>query len=373
MKSYEKIKENKTLKTLFFLLFGAIIIGLFFILRFYFWPFLFALILYLALRPFNDKLEKLVRLRSISSAIIIIGLFLVILVPLFFLFVALADQTMELYGVIEKEISGGIILKWQKTVLVKKVLLFININPADVTQKITELIQNGAVSTVSSFTKLLSFPINFTISFFFMILMLFFLLKDGYKLDSVIYETLPFPDDLEKMVVDRLKEVIRVLLAGNLMIMAFQGIAIGVGLSIAGISIPLVWGTIAGVLSLIPVVGTSLIWIPAALVLIFKGAYGWALFLAIWSLVWYLLLENLVKPKVFGKKLNFHPLLFFFLLLGSIQAFNLPGVLIGPILLTLFYSFWEIYKFFDEYDFSTKNVLHDLAGAENSEIIADDE
>jgi predicted PurR-regulated permease PerM len=48
--------------------------------------------------------------------------------------------------------------------------------------------------------------------------------------------------------------------------------------------------------------------------------------------------------------LHFHPLIFFFLLLGSIQAFGLPGVIIGPLLLTLFYSLWEIYKLLDEYD-----------------------
>jgi len=62
-----------------------------------------------------------------------------------------------------------------------------------------------------------------------------------------------------------------------------------------------------------------------------------------------MVLENLVKPKIFGDRLNFHPLLFFFLLLGSIQAFNLPGVIIGPIILSLFYSFWEIYKILDDY------------------------
>jgi len=373
MNSYEKIKENKTLKTLFFLLFGSIIIGLIFIFRFYFWPFLFALILYMALRPVNDKLEKIVKQRSLSSTILIVTLFLVILVPLFFLFVALANQTMELYNVIEIKITGGMLVDLQKSAFVQKALALFNINPGDITKKITELIQNGAFSTMTSITKLISLPINFVISFFFMILMLFFLLKDGYKFDSLVYETLPFPDDLEKMIVNRLKEVIRVLLAGNLMIMFFQGLAMGVGLSIAGITMPLVWGTIAGVLSLIPVVGTSLIWIPAALFLVFKGAYGWAIFIAVWSLLWYLILENLVKPKVFGKKLNFHPLLFFFLLLGSIQAFNLPGVIIGPILLTLFYSFWEIYKFFDEYDFSAKKDLNGTAKTELEEISTSDD
>jgi predicted PurR-regulated permease PerM len=82
-----------------------------------------------------------------------------------------------------------------------------------------------------------------------------------------------------------------------------------------------------------------------------------AIFTAVWCFMWYMLLENLVKPKVLGDKLNFHPLIFFFLLIASIQAFSLPGIIIGPILLSLFYSFWEIYKLLDEYDMHNRIKL----------------
>jgi predicted PurR-regulated permease PerM len=106
----------------------------------------------------------------------------------------------------------------------------------------------------------------------------------------------------------------------------------------------------AAIFSLIPLVGTTIVWFPLVIYLVIIGSFLKALFLGIWCLAWYLLLENLVKPKVFGHKLNFHPVVFFFLLLGSIQAFGLPGILIGPLLLTLFFSLWEIYKMLREYD-----------------------
>ena len=96
-----------------------------------------------------------------------------------------------------------------------------------------------------------------------MVLMLFFLLKDGYKMGSTFYKVLPFPDDMEKNIVSRLKEVIRVLLAGNLLIMILQGLMLGVGFFIGGIKMPLLWGSLGAILSLIPVVGTVLIWLPA--------------------------------------------------------------------------------------------------------------
>jgi predicted PurR-regulated permease PerM len=136
--------------------------------------------------------------------------------------------------------------------------------------------------------------------------------------------------------------------------MVMQGTALGIGFFIAGIGMSQLWGSIAAILSLIPAIGTMFIWVPAVVYLIVSGNYLNSIFLGIWCLLWYQLLENLVKPKFFGEKLHFHPVIFFFLLLGSIQAFGLPGVIVGPLLLTLFYSFWNVYKLLDEYDMWNK-------------------
>ncbi|MBP7604639.1 MAG: AI-2E family transporter, partial [Spirochaetes bacterium] len=137
---------------------------------------------------------------------------------------------------------------------------------------------------------------------------------------------------------------------GILLIMLVRGGAVGIGFFIAGINGALLWGSVAAVFSLIPVIGTSVTWLPAAVYLMAVGRVGWATFIFLWGLVWYLFLENFLKPKVFGERLHFHPLIFFFLLLGSLQAFGLSGVIVGPLLLTLFYSFLEIYRVLDEYD-----------------------
>jgi len=352
--SYNLLKENRNLKISFIIIFLAIIVGLIFIFRSYFWPFLFAVILYLVLRPLNDKIEGYLRSRSLSSFVLIFFIVILILVPVLFLLIALGDQIFQLYSLIMEKIQSGILQDLQNLFIVKKLMLYFNLSNADLMKKITDSLQSSAGVALSSITSLISYPLRIALNFFFMLLMLFFLLKDGYRLDDTIYATLPFPDDMEKDIFKRLKEVIRVLLTGNLLIMILQGFFLGLGFFIADVQMPLLWGSIAAILSLIPVVGTVLIWVPVAIFFIIKGFYGWAIFISVWSLFWYLFLENIIKPKVMGSKLQFHPLLFFFLLLGSISTFNLPGVLVGPILLTLFYSFWEIYKLFDEYDLHNK-------------------
>ena len=347
--SYFDLIENRTLKVLFMLLFSAVIFGLLYIFRYYFWPFMFAVIIYLALNPVNELLVKYVRKRGISSTIVIIMIFGLILVPLFYLLVMLGDQAYQLYKYIQQQINTGIIERTVSCDAVRSVIMFFNIEEAEIVNRIVDFFQKTSGKILGGVTAVVSYPISFSINFIFMLLMLFFLFKDGHRLENAFYQVLPFPEDIEKGVIDRLKEVIKVLLAGNLLIMFLQGFMVGLGMSIAGFSTPLLWGSIGAILSLIPVIGTTIIWIPASIYLVISGSYWAALLIGLWCLFWYFMLENLLKPVVFGEKLKFHPLLLFFLLLGSIQAFGLPGVLIGPILLTLFYSLWEIYRIMMEH------------------------
>ena len=348
--SYIELQHNKTVKVLFLILFGAVIAGLVFIFRYYFWPFLFAVILYMALRPVYDLILRLVRKKGIGASIMILVLIVAILVPVFLLILSIIDQVIQLYNIIQEQIKAGIINDIYKSAYVDKIIAYLNIDHKEITSKVTDIVKSASGMALDSAQKIISYPLNFILNFFFLLLMLFFMFMDGDKMAAVIYRALPFPRDLERNVIDRLKEVVRILLTGNLLIMILQGLFVGLGLFIADLPVALLGGSMAGLLSLIPVVGTSLVWAPAVIYLAVTGSYLMSLFLGLWCLIWYLLLENLLKPKLFGKKLNFHPVVFFFLLLGSIQTFGIPGVFIGPLLLTLFYSLWEIYKVMKEYD-----------------------
>ncbi len=343
-KPYRELWHDKTLKILFLIIFGLVTAGLVVIFHFYFWPFLFALILYMALGPAYEFLLKHIKKRGIGAGIMIFFLFALVLVPMYFLIINIIKQGGLLYAIVQKEIKAGIIEDIYKSEIVQKIVSFLGINADDMVKRATDLIQYLSGAALSSAQAAITYPLNFILNFFFLLLILFFFFKDGNRLESAFYRTLPFPNDLVKSVVNRLKEVIKVLLAGNLVIMILQGTAVGIGLFIVDIPIALLGAGIAAILSLIPVIGTSLVWAPAVLYLIFTESYFQALFLGIWCLGLYLLLENIVKPKVFGKRLNFQPVILFFLLLGSLRAFGLAGVLIGPLLLTLFYSLWDIYK-----------------------------
>jgi len=349
--SYRALQQNRKIKTIFLVLFFSIVFALGYIFRFYFWPFIFAVIFFMGLNPINDFLYRYVKRRYISSSIMVFVLFLLVLLPLFFLLLALANQSYEFYQFIGKKFNSALIIDFiHRSPLVQNIYALFNITEGELVQNITESLQDMSLTVFSNLTGLLTFSIRFVVNFFFMMLILFFLFSEGKQFIAMIYRFPLFPADIEEDIFNRRNEVVKVLLAGNILIMLLQGLMVGLGFAMIGLQTALLWGSVSAVLSLIPVVGTAFVWLPAVVYHLIIGKYMAALFLGIWCLAWYLLLENLLKPIVFGDRLHFHPLLFFFLLLGSIQAFNLPGIVIGPILLTLFYSFWEIYKILDEYD-----------------------
>lgn len=352
--SYELLNQNRTMKFVFLAMFAVIIGFLFFIFRGYLWLFIYSMIFFVVLKPMHDRVLALVKIRVLSATIVILFLLCIVIIPMMYLLLILGDQAVELYSSMHFEINQDMFKQINENKVVNDILALLNIRQGDIASKITAFIQRMTMSISSSITSIISYPIALAIKFLLMLLILFFLFKDGHIIDRSLYRIIPLPDDLERDIIVRLKKVIYILMLGNLMIMCLQGFMVGLGLYIAGIGMPLLWGTLAAILSLIPVIGTTFIWIPAVVVLAFTGHQKMAIFAAVWCFSWYMLLENLVKPKVLGDKLDFHPLIFFFLLLASLQTFSLPGVIIGPILLSLFYSFWEIYKLLDEYDMSNR-------------------
>ncbi len=348
--SYSKLTASKKLLYLFYILLSVVFILIIYIYRYFFWPFLFSLVLYVVLKSVYNCLVKYIKIKWICSSLIIISIIILLLIPLFFILITLADQAYEFYIYLQQQYKTGVFHAFLKeSTILKKVFSYTGITETEILQQIFGVLSRTSLSIFSNLTGILSFSLKFITNIFFMLLILFFLFKDGDRLAEKFYKNMPFPDDIEKDIVSRLNSVIKILLAGNLFIMILQGLILGIGFAFFGLPMPLLWACITAVLSLIPVIGTTLIWLPAVLSLITKGSIISAVILGLWCLLGYLVLENLLKPRLFGKKLNFHPLIFFFLLIGSIQAFNLPGIIIGPVLLTLFFSLWELYRILDEY------------------------
>jgi predicted PurR-regulated permease PerM len=145
--------------------------------------------------------------------------------------------------------------------------------------------------------------------------------------------------------INRLRTVGRVALIGSLLTALAQGIIGGIGLWIVGIS-PLFWGSLMAVTSFIPLVGTSLVWIPAVIYLFIIQKTGMAIFLLIYCIAVLSSIDNFLRPYLIQKQkgVSMPPLLIFLAILGGIRVFGLLGVIYGPMIFGLLSSLLYLYE-----------------------------
>ena len=125
------------------------------------------------------------------------------------------------------------------------------------------------------------------------------------------------------------------MVLGTLVTSLVQGTLVGFGFAIAGLPSPLVFGAVGALASLIPIVGTALVWVPAAVTLIAQGQTGWAIFLVLWSIILVAGSDNVIRPLIISGSSNASTLLVFVGLLGGISVFGFAGIFMGPLVLTL--------------------------------------
>jgi predicted PurR-regulated permease PerM len=166
---------------------------------------------------------------------------------------------------------------------------------------------------------------------------------DGEDILRKILYYLPLEDKEEHLLLHRFTSVTRATLKGTAVIGIIQGGLAGAAFAVVGINSAVFWGTIMVVLSIIPGIGTGLVWVPAAIILIAGGSTAKGIGLAVFCAVIVGSADNILRPRLVGKDTEMHELLIFFGTLGGLVLFGVVGFIIGPIISALFVTIWEIY------------------------------
>ncbi len=183
----------------------------------------------------------------------------------------------------------------------------------------------------------------FIFQLFIMLYAMFFFLLDGPRLLEKILYYVPLQSDDEDRMVGKFLSVSRATLKGTLIIGIVQGTLGGLSFWVAGIDGAVFWATIMAVLSIIPGVGTGLIWVPAVIYLFAAGDTGTAIALTIWNAAVVGSVDNVLRPWLVGKDTQMPDLLILLGTMGGIVLFGAAGIVIGPVIAALFVTVWEIY------------------------------
>ncbi|HEX8974627.1 MAG TPA: AI-2E family transporter [Patescibacteria group bacterium] len=172
---------------------------------------------------------------------------------------------------------------------------------------------------------------------------LYYFLKDGKKLVEKIMYISPLKNAHEKLLLEKFTSISLATVKGSLAIAVVEGVIGAVAFRIGGIPSVATWGVAIGLFSLIPLVGSGIIWMPAALILLLTGHIWQGIFLVAIGFGILSTIDNVLRPRFVGKNVQLHPLLVFFATLGGLTMFGPIGFIVGPIVVALFVSLWDIY------------------------------
>ncbi len=181
-------------------------------------------------------------------------------------------------------------------------------------------------------------------SLFLALMALYYLLKDGEKFKKVVMGLSPLADEYDDEIFKKLAQTVSSVVKGSLLVAMIQGLLTGIGFLVFSIPNPAVWGAVAVLAALIPMIGTALVLAPAVIYLFVTGSAGAALGLLLWGAIIVGSVDNLLRPKLFERGINIHPFFILIAVLGGLEFFGAVGFLLGPLLLSLLFSLLDIYK-----------------------------
>lgn len=173
--------------------------------------------------------------------------------------------------------------------------------------------------------------------------MVFYIQVDGERLRLFLFRLSPLPDEEDALIVETFKKVSRGVIVGNGLGSILQGVLGGLAMWWAGLPSPVLWGSIMALFAFLPLIGISVVAIPAGLVLFFQGQTASAVVFLSFCMVQGLIVENVVKTKLMGSAMRLHDLLVFLSILGGIAAFGIIGLIYGPLIAMLFMTLNDLY------------------------------
>jgi predicted PurR-regulated permease PerM len=213
----------------------------------------------------------------------------------------------------------------------------------DVESELQQAAQSFGSFVAGSLGALLRNFANFFVNLFLMIFTLFFMFRDGQSVIRALRHLMPFDDDIQREMMKESRQLIFASVAVALVIAGIQGFLGGSAFAIAGIPTPIFWGVVIAFFSLVPVVGSALIWVPGALWLGFTGHWGKAVLVLTICGVVSTVADNIVRPLLLSNRTRLNDLLLLIGVIGGIEVFGLLGLVAGPTILAAAMGVFRVY------------------------------
>jgi predicted PurR-regulated permease PerM len=283
--------------------------------------------------------------RALASLVTLLLLVLLVFVPLLSVLGIVASQALSVSEKIGPWVSKQLSQPDDLARYLEDLPFYDKIAPyrEDILTKAGQLLGTVSSFVINSLSSVTKGTVTFLFHLFLMLYAMFFFLMDGEKVLRKILYYMPLGHEDETRMLDKFTSVTRATIKGTLIIGILQGGMAGVAFWVVGIGGALFWATLMTVLSIIPGIGTALVWGPAAIVLVASGHTVKGIGLALFCGLIVGSVDNVLRPRLVGRDTQMPDLLIMFSTLGGIILFGVTGFIIGPIVAALFVTVWDIY------------------------------
>jgi predicted PurR-regulated permease PerM len=314
-----------------------------------------------AIYPLHKLLVRKVHLnRTISALITLFFLVTIVVLPLSFflillykqLVVGLQDVLLWLSNTINSDFEN---LPWLLEIIAFVEENFDFSNQFQDEDSVKQLILDSAQSATNFITQfgkfifsytanILSFLFNSIIQAIIFFLALFYFIRDGDLIVNYTASLMPLSRKYKEELFRKMLNLTHSIVYGIFGAALAQGLMLWLGFSLAGVENAMFWATIGAVMSPLPYIGTSIVWIPVVAVVFASGQFWTAIFLTSWCLFIVGLADNVVKPLIIGKATALHPFAVMLVIIGGTFVFGFKGIIFGPLVLTVTLAFLHIYE-----------------------------
>lgn len=328
----------------FFALIILLAIAILYLFRPFFYPIFWAAIIAVMFHPWYMWLNKHVRMPGVSAFISVLLVLVAIVLPLVLIALLLVHQSIQLYNATSLQVlNPDNVTRLLELPLIAPYLDAAKewwaTNGTGVTQSVGEFVFRH----VKSFTQ---FSFLFLAQTALMLYTLYYFFKDGPRMLKRLMHLSPLGDKYEEKLYERFRSTSSATLKSTLIIGGIQGILGGVLFWVTGVPGAFVWGVIMTILSIIPAVGSVLVWLPAGIVMLMSGQLWQGITILLVGGLVISLIDNVLRPPLIGKDTQMHPLIVLFSTLGGLALFGISGFIIGPIIAAMFLSVMSIYDYY---------------------------
>lgn len=302
-------------------------------------PILFALVVAIVFHPLHGLSQRIFANRSAAALLSMLMAVVLTAVPLFYLAVAVSNELSDLYRGLAARSAGeggpaAYILHWLQGAA-RWLTQHFPVPAMDVRGILMRRMEETSASLLRATAGLLGNLLSFTANAVIACFVLFFLFRDGETLLQRLALTLPLGEARLAELKRRISATVVANFYGGVAVSAAQGTLTALAFWAVGISSPVLWGLVTAVFSLVPVVGSAAVWVPASLVLLFTGHVVKGIILLAVGTGVIGLADNFLRPWIVSETVRLHTLYVFFALLGGVQVFGLIGLFLGPVILSM--------------------------------------